>query len=113
MLTVRCIQHPQNYHGPEIGNVEGSREWLLNVRKSNRKMPTMNPLLVQSVYALCIAPRSAGERGRLRRVFAARGQEYRQEAGPNRTCRSSGEDGQQAFAPSRRKVPGTTSHSPC
>ena len=33
---------------------------------------------------LCIAPRSAGERGRLfRRVFAAGGQEYRQEAGPN------------------------------
>ena len=32
---------------------------------------------------LCIAPRSAGERGPLRRVFAARGQEYRQEAGPN------------------------------
>ena len=47
-------------------------------------MPTTKPLLVQSVYALCIAPRSAGERGHLRRVFAARGQEYCQEAGANK-----------------------------
>ena len=39
--------------------------------------------LVVGSECLCIAPRSAGERGPVRRVFAARGQEYRQEAGPN------------------------------